>query len=173
MKKEHEILLQDRARKLSLEPPVSVSGKEVMDVITFSLASETYAIESVFVREVYPLKAYTSLPGTPDFVLGIVNVRGQILSVINLKKFFHLPEAGIGELNKVIIVRNGRMEFGILADVVHGTRQIAKSLIQQPLPTITGIGADFLLGVTRDSLILLNIEHMLQDQSIIVDIEVN
>ncbi len=173
MKKEHKILLQDRAKKLSMEPGVSDSGREFMDVITFSLSTETYAIESVFVREVYPLKTYTLLPGTPDFILGIINVRGQILSVTNLKKFFHLPEAGIGELNKVIIVSNGLMEFGILADVVHGTRRIAKNIIQQAPPTISGVGADYLLGVTSGSIIVLNIQAILEDKSIIVDIEVN
>lgn len=110
-----------RAREMNL--------KEFLEIIEFRLASETYGIESAFVREVYPLKDFTPLPGAPPFVLGIINVRGQILSVVDLKKFFNLPQKGLGELNKVIIIRNEQLEFGILADVMLGTRPISLETI--------------------------------------------
>ena len=77
-----------------------------------------------------------------------VNVRGQILSVLDLKKFFNLPEKGLGDLNKIIIIRNEMMEFGILADVIIGTRRIPLEAIQPPPPAVTGIGAEYLKGVT-------------------------
>ncbi len=86
----------------------------------FLLTHENYGIESVYVREVHPLKELTPLPCTPSFVLGIINVRGQILSVIDLKKFFDLPAQEPTSLNKVIIFHNNRIEFGILADAVIG-----------------------------------------------------
>jgi len=71
-----------------------------------------------FVREVYPLRDFTVLPGVPTYIFGIINVRGQILPVIDIKKFFNLPEKGLGDLNRVIILYNDQMEFGILSDVV-------------------------------------------------------
>ena len=89
----------------------------VIEIITFTLATETYGVESAFVREVYPLKEFTPLPGLPPFIFGIICVRGQILPVVDLKKFFNLPEKGLGEMNKVIILGNGQMEFGIMARV--------------------------------------------------------
>ncbi len=169
MKQEHKTLLLERARLLAREPETPVTGKGFIDVVTFSLAGETYAIESLFVREIYPLRAYTPLPGTPDFVLGIINVRGQILSVINLKTFFHLPVGGLGELNKVIIVNDKNLEFGILADEVLGTMQIAKENVQPAIPTMSGVGAEYLLGVTPGSILVLNIKRILEDKAIIVD----
>ncbi|MBI2998359.1 MAG: chemotaxis protein CheW, partial [Deltaproteobacteria bacterium] len=109
-----------------------------MEIVEFFLASEKYGVESSYVREIYPLKELTPVPCTPSFVLGIINVRGQILSVIDIKKFFDLPEKGLTDLNKVLILRNDRMEFGILADAVLSVNRASINDIQPGLPTLTG-----------------------------------
>jgi purine-binding chemotaxis protein CheW len=165
---EQRSTLKVRARALALEPEQADAAWEFIDIIEFRLASEIYGIESAFVREVYPLKDFTPLPGTPAFVLGIVNVRGQILSIIDLKKFFNLPDKGLGQLNKVIIIRDDRMEFGILADAILGTYSIPLEAIQPPLPTVTGIGAEYLKGVTGECVIILEAERILCDEKIVV-----
>jgi len=166
-RKEKDAILKARARLLASET-AEVAAREFLDVIEFSLAAETYGIESAFVREVYPLKDFTPLPGTPPFVLGIVNVRGQILSVIDLKKFFNLPEKGLGQLNKAIIIRNDTMEFGILADAVRDARPVPLETVQAAPPTVTGIGAEYLKGVTGEGVIILAAEKILGDEKIIV-----
>ena len=131
-------------------------------------------------REVYPLKELTPLPGTPPFVLGLVNVRGQILSVIDLKKFFDLPEKGLTDLNKLIILDSGDlalskaegMAFGILADAVLGVRPLPVSELQPSLPTLTGIREEFLKGVTRERVVILDADRLLSSKDIIVHEEV-
>jgi purine-binding chemotaxis protein CheW len=171
MKKEVRTLLKNRAVDMAKEPEQKKVTSAVKEIITFTLAAETYGIESVFVREVYPLKDYTPLPGAPSFIFGIVNVRGQILPVVDLKKFFNLPEKGLGELNKVIILLNRQMEFGILADVVNGTQAIAVEDILVAPPTITGIGEKYFKGVTKEHIIILDAENILNDEKIIVNQE--
>ena len=161
-------VLRERARALAREPKPTGAAQESIDVIEFRLASETYAIETAFVREVHPMKDFTPVPGTPPFVLGIINLRGQILSVIDLKKFLNLEDKGLGELNKVIIIRNDRMEFGILADVILGTHPIPRTAIQPPLPTVTGIGAEYLRGVTGERVVILDAGRILADEHIVV-----
>lgn len=161
-------ILEARARALALEAEQAVAGREFLDVIEFRLAAETYGIESAFVREVHPLEDFTPLPGAPPFVLGIVNVRGRILSVVDLKRFFNLPEKGLGQFNKLIIVRNDRMEFGILGDDILGARVLPLDTVQSAPPTVTGIGAQYLRGVTIDHTILLDAENILNDPTIIV-----
>jgi len=168
MKKDKVTILKARARVLARETEEAGAVLEFLDIIEFNLAAETYGIESAFVREVYPLKNFTPLPGTPPFVLGIVNVRGQILSVIDLKKFFNLPGKGLGQLNKVIIIRNDRMEFGILADAVLDARPIPLETIQAVPSIVTGIGAEYLKGVTSGRMIILDAEKILCDEKIIV-----
>jgi purine-binding chemotaxis protein CheW len=172
MKKEIRTKLKNRAIAIAQEPEQKRETSTITEVIEFILAAESYGIESAFVREVYPLKDYTPLPGLPPYIFGIINVRGQILPVIDLKKFFNLSEKGLGELNKVIILRNDQMEFGILADEVHGTQAIELEDIQVVPPTVSGIGEEYLKGVTKESLIVLNAERLLSDKSIVVNNEV-
>jgi len=105
--------------------------------------------------------------------LGIVNVRSQILSVIDLKKFFGLPEKGLTDLNKVIIIRDGKMEFGILADNIDGVRKVGINDMQVSIPALTGIRADYIKGVTGESLIILDAQKLLADKGLIVNKEIS
>ena len=118
------------------------------------------------------LKEFTPLPCTPPFILGIISVRGQILAVIDLKRFFNLPDKGLSDLNKVIILRRGGLEVGLLADAVSGVQAIPRSEVQAPLPTLEGISPDYLKGITRDALIILEAEKILADPKLIVHEEV-
>jgi len=166
-------ILKDRARDLAREPATE-TDVTYLRTIEFLLADERYAIESAYVRQVYPLKGLTPLPCTPAFVMGITNVRGEILSVIDIKQFFDLPEQGLSDLNKVIIVQMDEMRVGILADAILGTRAIPLPEIQPSLPTFTGTRAEYLKGVVAslpgmdERLIVLDVERILSDERIIV-----
>jgi purine-binding chemotaxis protein CheW len=160
-------ILKARADMLAREPE-EIKTEGSLEIIEFLLANEYYALESRFVREVCPIRDYTPLPGTPPFVLGLVNVRGQIVSVIDIKKFFDLPEKGISDLNKTIIIHNDTMEFGILADDIIGVRTIAVNEIQPPFATLTGIREEYLLGITADRMALLDAGRLLADKRIII-----
>ena len=162
---EKKRILHERAKALAHEAKADDVGERI-EVVEFILASERYAVASSWVREVYPLKEITPLPGTPLFVRGIVNVRGQIVSVVDLKKFFELPEKGLGDLNKLLILTDGQIEFGLLADAVPGVREIPLHAIQPPLPTLTGIRAEYLMGVTAERLIVLDVGKLLADPKI-------
>jgi purine-binding chemotaxis protein CheW len=105
-------------------------------------------------------------------VFGLINVRGQILTVIDMKKFFDLPEKGITNLNKVIVVRKDAMELGILVDEIIGIRNLLVSELQPPLSTMTGIHAEYLKGVTGERLIVLDMERFLTDKKLIVQEEI-
>ena len=169
---EKKNILKARAKILAREPEQEKKAEEYLEVVEFLLAYETYAIETAYIREIYPLKELTPLPCAPPFVLGIINVRGQILSVIDLKKFFGLPEKGLSDLNKVIILHKEEMEFGILADKILGVRYIPISEIQPSLPTLTEIQAEYLKGVTKERVVVLETARILSDKKIIVHEEV-
>lgn len=165
---ETQQLLSARAQRLAHETTSAQAPQDTLEVIEFVLAYERYAVESIHVREVYPLKDLTPLPGTPAHVLGIINLRGQILSVIDIKRFFDLPPKGLGNLDKVIVLRSDAMEFGILADQIIGTRLVSTSELQASLPTLTGIRENYLQGVTADRLVLLDAAKLLSDNKLIV-----
>jgi purine-binding chemotaxis protein CheW len=167
---ERRTILRARARFLAQERK---GEKELpqsqLEVVEFLLASEHYGIELTYMREIHALSEFTPLPGTPAFVLGLTNVRGQILSVIDIKKLFDLPEKGLTDLNKVIVVRTHQMELGILADAVLGVRVIARNEFRTSLPTLTGIRAEYLKGITKDPLVVLDVAAILSDERIVVN----
>jgi len=119
-------LLKARAKALSQEIIQEDAGQQYLEVVEFRLAGEVYGIETSYIREVYPLKETGPNPGTPPFFLGITSVRGQILSVIDIKGLFNLPDKGLTELDKIIIVRSGEVELGIRADVILGMKSIPR-----------------------------------------------
>lgn len=170
--KKKRTVLRSRAKELSMEIENKGTDDEYFESLEFLLAHETYAIETPFIWEVYPMTELTPLPCTPAFVLGLINIRGQILTVIDMKKFFDLPERGITNLNKVIIVRKDAMELGILADEIIGIRNIQVNELQPPLSIMTGIYADYLKGITGERLIVLDMERFLTDRRLIVNEEV-
>ncbi|MFH0976464.1 MAG: chemotaxis protein CheW [Spirochaetota bacterium] len=161
--------LKKRALALAAEKSSESCVEESIRVVEFLLAGERYGIETAFLKEVYPLRDITPLPGIPAFVLGIINVRGQILSVIDIKKFFKMPDKGLSDLNKVIIAQKKGMELGILADAIMGEREVKVFDLQTTMPAFTGIRAEYLRGVTQDRFIILDMEHILDDPNIIVD----
>jgi len=171
-REETRAILRTRARSLSQAPAREGENEACLEVLEFLLARETYAIETLFVREVYPMTELTPLPCTPAFVFGLINVRGQILTVLDMKKFFDLPERGITNLNKVIIVKKDAMELGLLADEIVGIRNIPASDLQPPLSTMTGIYAEYVKGLADRNLIVLDMERFLADRRLIVHEEV-
>lgn len=162
---ESKRILNERA-KLFAQEPKDETNKNFIETVEFLLAYETYGIESSFIREVFPLKELTPLPATPDYILGVTNVRGKILSVIDIKKFFDLPEKGLTDLNKLIILQSDGMEFGILADVIVGVRSVGADELQTSLPTLTGIRSDYLKGITKDRVIVLDALKLLSDDKL-------
>lgn len=168
---ETQKVLKARARALAREREAEAPAQDTLQVIEFVVADESYAIELDYVRGVHSLKQLTPLPGTPPFVLGIVNLRGRVTSVIDIKKFFDLPERGLSDLDTVIVIGDAAMEFAILADRIVGTASLARSGLQPSLPTLEGIREQYLKGVTGDRLVVLAADRLLSDPRIVVRVE--
>lgn len=163
-------ILKDRAMELAREPREDAEAQ--LEVVEFLLAHEKYGIEPHHIREIFSLKTLTPIPCTPPFVLGVTNLRGEVLSVIDLKRFFDLPDEGLTDFTKVIVLRSDTMEFGILADSVLGARSIPLDEVQPALPTLTGIREEYLRGVTQERLAILDAERILCDDRIAVHEEI-
>ena len=171
--------LKLRARVLAKKSLKKDQNEARLEVVEFILAHEKYAIELIHILEVLRLKELTPLPGTPTFVLGIINFRGQIISIIDLKKFFELPERGVEHPKCAIILhtdepvmsKDGTMEFGILADTIIGVNSIPESTVQRTLPTLRGIREKYLKGITRDRIVILDGGKILSDKNILCTLE--
>lgn len=165
---ERERILRERAVALAVEDEVSVNTAETIEVVEFLLAYETYAVETRYVREVRTLKDLTPIPCTPPFISGMINVRSQIIPVIDIKRFFDLPEQGIADLHHVLILQGEEMELAVLADLVRGVRRIPLDHLRSSLPTLTGVRAEYLRGVTPEGNVVLDVPKILSSPKIIV-----
>ncbi|HUE94627.1 chemotaxis protein CheW [Pseudomonas sp.] len=144
---------------------------EQLDVLRFSLSDELYAIGSEHVAQVLPLNQYTPLPSTPAYVLGIVNVRGRIVSVLDLRVLFELPHGSLSDRSFLLILHSADMEFGLLIDRVLGVATISCANLQKDLPNLSGVRARYLLGVTTEQCTVLDGARLLGDPDLRVMVE--
>ena len=95
--------------------------------------------------------------------MGLMNIRGELITIIDLKILFELPKQDLTNLNKVIVIEYDDLVLGILVDSVVGVTLVYRNEIQSGLPTLTDIRADFLYGVTKDHLIIIDAVKFIND----------
>lgn len=160
--------LRQRARELA-RPVQRAETGATLDLQVFELSQETYAIETRYVEEVVPLKLLAPIPCTPDHILGLVNVRGRMVSVVDIRCFFELPLKGLSDLNSVVVIADDQMEFGLLTDRIQNGVVLPESRVLPPPANLQGIRADYLLGVTADQWTLLDGRKLLVDPRLVVE----
>ncbi|MBX7200942.1 MAG: chemotaxis protein CheW [Rhodospirillaceae bacterium] len=170
---------KDRARKIMearakalARPQAESAAVEDLEAVVFSLARETYAIESRFVREVVLFTGFTPLPGVPAHVMGVTNLRGEILAVMDLRPFFNLTVQGVTDLARVIVLGEERPEFGVIADATAGHMSLARAGIK-PASDVAGLRSTFIAGVTASipggACMILDGGKLLADERFTVD----
>lgn len=165
---------RDRAilesRALELAKPLEETGfKNGTEVVVFELCGELYAVESAVVREIRRLSGVTSLPGVPAFVMGIMNVRGEILSVVDLGTLLALPSVPFHEAARVVVLSGAGMTFGIAVHGLKGTARLSLHKLQAAPVSGDGFAQSVVRGVTLDRLIVLDGEALLTEKSLVVD----
>lgn len=168
---EKKKIFKDRARELARELEKEDKAIEYLEVIEFYLDDSSYGIEPGYIRDVFPLRELAPIPCAPNFILGIINVHGQIQSVVDIKRFFELSDKGLADHIRVILLQNDEMEFCILVDEVVGARLVPVNDIKPPFLWSNKISG-YMKGVTHDNLIILDAEKILSERSLIVHEEV-
>ena len=112
------------------------SSEDELSFVVLSLATETFAVEIHKVREIIRVPKITWVPGTPDFVTGIINLRGSVLPVIDLAAVLSLPPWSDSSQSRIIIVDTERFAVGLLVDSASRVVEIAPSLLQPALQTL-------------------------------------
>jgi purine-binding chemotaxis protein CheW len=133
------------------------------EFLTFTLGAEEYAAEILKVREIRGYDAVTRIPETPDFVKGVINLRGTIVPIVDLRTRFGLARAEYGTSTVMIVVSVAARTVGLVVDGVSDVIRLADDDIQ-PVPAMTvALGSDKLLGmgaVNGRMLILLDIDKL-------------
>lgn len=141
----------------------------VLQWVTFQLEDETYGIDVMVVREVLKYQDIAPVPGAPDYVMGIINIRGTVISVINTRLRFGLPEKEPGENTRIVILEIGRHIVGIVVDSVTEVVYMKRSEIESPPQVNKDDSAQFIQGVChRDDqlIILVELDKLLSEEEL-------
>lgn len=160
-------VLEERARLLSRPPAVEETGNTIQ-VVSFRLGEEQYAIEVGYVEGIYPLREWTPVPGAPDFCVGVVNLRGRIFSIVDLHAFLGLDRVSIDDNTQIIAVNVEGLEVGLLASEVRSIGPLLLEKLSPVLPTTSRVAAEYARGVTPEMVVLLDLPALMGDRRMIV-----
>lgn len=144
---------------------------EELKVIVFALATEEYGIEVDKVRTIERMMPITRVPKTVDFIKGVINLRGIVIPVIDLRGRFGLGETEATENSRIIIVAVNDLEVGFIVDAANDVIDIDTDTIDTPPEVVGGIKAKYLRGVAKLGdgrlLVMLNLAEVLNKSEII------
>ncbi|WP_300173584.1 chemotaxis protein CheW [uncultured Aliivibrio sp.] len=139
---------------------------EVLQWVTFQLEEETYGINVMQVREVLRHTEIAPVPGAPDYVLGIINLRGNVVTVIDTRSRFGLMQGEISDNTRIIVIESERQVIGILVDSVAEVVYLRSSEIDTTPSVGTEESAKFIQGVSNREdklLILVDLNKLLSE----------
>ena len=135
--------------------------------VTFHLENEKYGINVMQVQEVLRVTEIAPVPGAPDYLLGIINLRGYVVTVIDSRKRFALPEKASDDATRIVIVEVGEQVVGILVDSVAEVVELRMSEIETAPNVGTEESAKFIQGVAsvdNELLIIIDLNKLLTDE---------
>lgn len=141
-------------------------GKEEMQVVAFRLDAEEYAVDILSVHEINKMLAITRVPRAPKYIQGVVNLRGNVIPVINLHQRFKLGEFRQTDDSRIIIFRHGDVPAAILVDQVSEVLGIKTADIKKASQVYSSLDSELIQGVVHIGgrlLILLNLGKLLED----------
>jgi len=141
-----------------------VASQRAGKYLTFVLADEAYGLEILKVREIIKLMDITAVPRTPEYVNGVINLRGKVIPIVDLRLKFGLDETERTDRTCIIVVDVGQLEMGIIVDEVSEVLAIAADEIEDTPTFGTDVDTQFILGMGKcegSVKILLDIEKVL------------
>lgn len=147
--------------------PVPTNPQEIVQLATFYVGAEEYAIDIMSIKEIINPLRITPVPKAPAFIEGVVELRGAILPVVDLRKRFDLPVTPTHRATKYIIVAIEGRIVGLIVDRVSKFLRVTRGDVRPPPALVEGEGASFFTGVCHQGgriLMVLDIDRILSTQ---------
>jgi purine-binding chemotaxis protein CheW len=161
--------LISRTKELARALGDPITSAQSIEVLIFNLGAESFAIETKYVHEVIRRPRITACPSTPEFLLGVINLRGEILAVFDLNQLFGVDLQVNQDIARLIVIGQKHPEFGLIADAVEQVEILDSSELPSPAAPLGSIKRELVCGVSGDALILLNGHALLNDERLIID----
>lgn len=167
---EAQRLMDERARALARTQAVAAEATDQrLDVLIFSLAGERYAIELTCVQAIVPLRTYTPFWKAPEHFFGVTNIRGQIITIVDLRRLLSTGAPGLNDLTRVVALGGHEIELALLADAIEEIGALSAPEIL-PAPALAqGGGHAYVRGITRQGVAVLDGAGLLGDERLYLD----
>jgi len=140
-------------------------------IIVFALGSAEYGLEVEKVKTIERIQPMTRVPGSLSFIKGVINLRGVVIPIIDLRSRFNLPEIEYTDNTRIIIVMNGDYEVGLIVDAANDVIDLDTDNLDNPPEVVGGIQAKYLQGIAKVGdnrlLTLLNLQEFLKESEIV------
>ena len=169
-----EQVLDQRARALARVPELVATGHTV-ELVVVALGAERYGLDAVQVQTIQALAALIPLPGVPAFWAGLVNLRGRLYPVLNLRRYLALAGAPPAAGSKVVLVSAANLSVALWVDDVLELRRVPLAKIGPPLAdtAVQALRGPGVRGVTDDLLVVLDLDVLLGDPRLVVQAAAN
>lgn len=142
----------------------SIRSEDEKQLVVFDLAEEAYGVDIGSVREIIRMQEITAVPRTPDYVEGVINLRGKVIPVIDMRKRFGFPVADYTKDTRIVVIDIGGADIGATVDAVTEVLRLGSDSIEPPMAVITTADSDYLLGIAKLEsrlIILLDLQRAL------------
>ena len=137
---------------------------DLIQLVTFRIGEEEFGVDILAVQEIIRLMQITMVPRAPEFIEGVINLRGKVIPVINMRRRFNKDQVEPDSSTRIVVMELDQKIVGFLVDGVSEVLRIPESTVEDPPPVVAGIGAEYIRGIGKlDNrlLILLNLDHLL------------
>ncbi len=141
--------------------------EELLQLVSFNIGQEEFGLGIQSIQEINRMVDITRVPNSPEFVSGVINLRGKVIPIINLRKRFGFPPKESDRNTRIIVVELGTMVVGFVVDAVSEVLRIPKNITEPPPPIVAGIGSEYITAVAKLEnrlLILLDLERILLEK---------
>ncbi|BDV01391.1 chemotaxis protein CheW [Thermodesulfomicrobium sp. WS] len=136
----------------------------LLQLVTFRIGEEEFGVNILQVQEIIRMLDITKVPKAPDFVEGVINLRGKVIPIIDLRKRFGLPARERDKMSRIIVVEIGTTVVGFIVDAVSEVLRLPASTVEPPPPVVAGLDAEYISGVGKLDdrlLIMLDMDRLL------------
>ncbi len=140
-----------------MEEEIKKTMSEILQLVTFNIENEEYAIDILNIQSINRMVEITKIPNSPDYVEGVINLRGQIIPIISLRKRLKLNEKEIDKNTRFIVVEIYNRVYGFIVDSVNEVLRFDRKIIETPPPMTTNIDSAYIAAIAKleDKLIIL------------------
>jgi purine-binding chemotaxis protein CheW len=143
---------------------VKDSSNEMLQLVTFQIGDENFAVDILNIQGINRMVEVTKVPNAPEFVEGIINLRGSVMPIVDLRKRLNLVQKPHDKDTRFIVIESGKRVIGFIVDRVNEVLRINKSVTEPPPPMVAGVDSEYITAVGKLDdrlLILLDIEKLL------------